>query len=82
MNAGWYFRAVSGANVVSQVAPMRWPHWNSRPGKCFRWCSAHLPADHQPFFCEDEAFILRVPASDFVAATRHSAVLADFAIAV
>lgn len=30
------------------------------------------------FFCEDEAFILRVPASDFVAATRHSAVLADF----
>ena len=30
------------------------------------------------FFCEDEAFILRVPAADFVAATRHSAVLADF----
>jgi CBS domain-containing protein len=30
------------------------------------------------FFCEDEAFIVRVPAADFVAATRHSAVLADF----
>lgn len=30
------------------------------------------------FYCEDETFILRIPSADFVTATRHSAVLADF----
>lgn len=30
------------------------------------------------FFAEDEVFALHIPAADFIAATRHSAVLADF----
>lgn len=30
------------------------------------------------FFAEDEVFALHIPAVDFIAATRHSAVLADF----